>query len=41
MALAIIASCDRSQVYPEQKFLKGRLEADLGGLYSQGEMNDW
>ncbi|AUB44491.1 hypothetical protein COO91_10718 (plasmid) [Nostoc flagelliforme CCNUN1] len=36
MALAIIASCDRSQVYPEQKFLKGRLEADLGGIVFPG-----
>ncbi|QFS52827.1 hypothetical protein GXM_10091 [Nostoc sphaeroides CCNUC1] len=41
MGLAIITSCDRSEVRPEQKFLKGRLQADFGGLYSQAEIKDW
>ncbi|MEH1842682.1 MAG: hypothetical protein V7L20_29105 [Nostoc sp.] len=31
----IMASCDRSEVHPEQKFFKGRLQDDFGGLYSK------
>ncbi|AUB40266.1 hypothetical protein COO91_06275 [Nostoc flagelliforme CCNUN1] len=41
MRLAIIASCNRSEVHPEQKFLKRRLQADFGSWYTQAEIKDW
>ncbi|BBD70925.1 hypothetical protein NIES4072_72910 [Nostoc commune NIES-4072] len=39
--LSFPTSCDRSEVHPEEKFLKGRLQANFGGLYSQAEIKDW
>ncbi|WP_251960775.1 hypothetical protein [Nostoc commune] len=41
MGLAIITSCDRQKVHPEQKFLKRRLQADFGSWHSQAEIKDW
>ncbi|MEH2126581.1 hypothetical protein [Nostoc sp.] len=41
MKLAIIASCDRSEVHPKQKFLKRKLQADFGFWYIQAEIKDW